>query len=236
MITLYTFGPKFGLPDPSPFVTKTLVQIKLSGLPFEVDTRGFRKAPKGKLPYIKDGDRIIADSTMIERHLAAAHGIDLDKGLDAEQRAIGWAFAKMCEEHLYWAIVHFRWRVKENFDIGPRHFFDEAPALVRPLVIAMIRRSVKRTLHGQGFGRHTNDEIAALAARDLDAIAAFLGSKDFLFGSEPHSADATVFASVISALCPLFATPARAHALSHANLVAYAERGMRRWFPEIAWG
>ena len=31
MITLYTFGPKFGLPDPSPFCMKALVLLKMAG-------------------------------------------------------------------------------------------------------------------------------------------------------------------------------------------------------------
>ena len=34
MITLYSFGPMFGLPDASPFVTKAEMLLKLSGLPF----------------------------------------------------------------------------------------------------------------------------------------------------------------------------------------------------------
>ena len=34
MITLYGFGPMFGLPDPSPFVLKTEIQLKLAELPF----------------------------------------------------------------------------------------------------------------------------------------------------------------------------------------------------------
>ncbi len=61
MITLYTFGRSFGLPDPSPFVTKAEVLLKMSGLPFRIDTEGFNKAPKGKLPYIDDDGERIAD-------------------------------------------------------------------------------------------------------------------------------------------------------------------------------
>ncbi len=34
MITLYTFGPHFGLPDESPFVTKTMLLLKFAGLPY----------------------------------------------------------------------------------------------------------------------------------------------------------------------------------------------------------
>jgi Glutathione S-transferase N-terminal domain len=51
MITLYTFGPAFGLPDPGPFVTKAEVLLKMAGLPYQTDPAGFRRAPKGKLPY-----------------------------------------------------------------------------------------------------------------------------------------------------------------------------------------
>ena len=33
MITLYAFGPQFGLPDPSPFVTKADVLLKMGCCP-----------------------------------------------------------------------------------------------------------------------------------------------------------------------------------------------------------
>jgi hypothetical protein len=51
MITLYTFGPYFGLPDGSPFVTKAMLLLKFAGLEYSEDRGGYRKAPKGKLPY-----------------------------------------------------------------------------------------------------------------------------------------------------------------------------------------
>jgi hypothetical protein len=50
MITLYTFGPYFGLPDASPFVIKAMLLLKFAGLDYREDRGGFRKAPKGKLP------------------------------------------------------------------------------------------------------------------------------------------------------------------------------------------
>ena len=234
MITLFTFGPYFGLPDPSPFVTKAEVLLKMAGVPYRTDQGGFRHAPKGKLPYIEDAGARIADSTFIRWHLEKKYGIDFDKGLSAPERATAWAFEKMCEEHLYWAVLESRWMDDKNFDRGPRRFFDVAPAPVRPLLIAFIRRQVRRTLKGQGFGRHSRAEIEKLAARDLDALAAFLGEKTYLMGDAACGADATVFAFVAGCLCQHFEGPIYASAARHLNLVAYRDRGMAEWFPELA--
>ena len=66
---LYTFGPAFGLPDPSPFVTKVDVLLKLSGQPYATKIGDVRAAPKGKLPYIVDDGEIVADSTFIRWHM-----------------------------------------------------------------------------------------------------------------------------------------------------------------------
>src|SRR5215467_6184299 len=102
MITLYTFGPAFGLPDPSPFVTKAEILLKMAGLPYRTDTTGFRNAPKGKLPFIDDDGERIADSTFIRLHIEKKYGFNFDGGLDQEHRAIAWAFEKLAEDNLYW--------------------------------------------------------------------------------------------------------------------------------------
>ena len=81
MITLYAFGPAFGLPDPSPFVSKVEVLLKMAGVPYRISTEGFGKAPKGKLPYIDDDGARIADSTFIRWHLEKKYRIDFDRGV-----------------------------------------------------------------------------------------------------------------------------------------------------------
>lgn len=171
MITLYTFGPGFGLPDPSPFVTKAEVLLKMAQLPYRTDSGGFSRAPKGKLPYIADDGAIIADSTFIRRHIEKKYRIDFDPGLDAAQRATAWAFEKMIEDNLYWTVVHDRWMDDTNFRNGPMRFFDRVPAPLRPFVAALIRRRVRGALHGQGMGRHSDDEILALATRSPTSSA-----------------------------------------------------------------
>ncbi len=65
MITLYNFGPAFGLPDPRAFVMKVETLLKMAKLPYRTDATGFAKAPKGKIPYIDDEGVVIPDSTFI---------------------------------------------------------------------------------------------------------------------------------------------------------------------------
>lgn len=95
MITLNGFGPAFGLPDPSPFVTKVDVLLKMAGLEFRTDANDFRKAPKRKLPYIDDGAILVADSTFIRWHIEEKYGFDFHRDLPSEERAVAWAFEKM---------------------------------------------------------------------------------------------------------------------------------------------
>lgn len=232
MITLHAFGPAFGLPDPSPFVTKAEMLLKLAGLPYRADSSmaAFRKAPKGKLPYIDDEGTIVADSTFIRWHIEKKYGVDFDAGYDARDRATAWAVEKMLEDQAYWAIVFERWAVDENFDRGPRKFFDQAPAPIRPLIVAVARRKVRRNLQGQGFGRHGPDEIAALGIRAIEAAADILGDRPYLLGDTPCGADATVFAFVAGALCPAFESPVRRAAEKRTNLVAYRDRLMARYY------
>ena len=233
MITLHTFGPAFGLPDPSPFVVKGELLLKMAELPYRAVPSDVRKAPKGKLPYIHDDSAVVADTTLIRLHLEIKYGIDFDKGLSPADKGVAWAMEKMLEDHLYWMVVRERWMDQENFDRGPRKFFDKLPALMRPLVVGMVLRQVRGNLRGHGLGRHTDAEVLPLIARAVDGLAAFLGDKQYLMGTTACGADATALAFVSSALCPVFRSKVRERMESHANLVAYRDRGMKRWFPDL---
>jgi glutathione S-transferase len=231
MITLYTFGPAFGLPDPSPFVTKAEVLLKMAGLPYGADTKGLGKAPKGKLPYIRDGEDIVADSSFIRLHLEKRYAIDFDKGLSPKERGLAFAVEKLCEDHLYWLLVHARWADDANFKRGPARFFDAAPAPVRPFVRWLVRRRIRQALHGQGAGRYSESERTILADRIFASLSAILGDKPYIMGHQPCGADASVFAFVLGALCPVFDSGLRASAEPHSNLRDYCDRLNRQYYP-----
>jgi glutathione S-transferase len=234
MITLYTFGPSWGLPDPSPFVMKGEMLLKLAGLKYQTSSKGFGKAPKGKLPYIDDGGTVVADSTLIRLHLEQKHGIDFDRGYGPRERGTGWAVDKMLEDHLYWIMVYWRWLTEPNFTRGPKAFFKRAPGIVRPLAERFVRRSIRRNLHGHGIGRHSEAETTALAARGIESLAQILGDHRYFLGATPSGADATVFAFVAGGLCSQFESPLCDKMNSMENLVAYRDRMMREFFPEFA--
>jgi glutathione S-transferase len=236
MITLYAFGPAFGLPDPSPFVMKTAIQLQMADLPYRTDLTGFPFAPKGKLPYISDEGQIIADSTFIRTHIERKYGVDLDDGLTARQRAEAWTIERMLEDHLVWAAGWFRWMVEENFQKGPAHFFDTAPEMARARLLEETRAKVRQAFWSQGVGRHSIDEIADLGSRSLTALAALLGDRPYMMGDRPTGIDAMAASLLAEVLTPYFDTPLRREAESFANLVAYADRMLQRYFQQTLTG
>lgn len=233
MITLYTFGPYFGLPDPSPFVLKAEILLKMAELAYRTDTTGFKRAPKGKLPYIDDDGTIVCDSTFVRFHLETKYHVDFDEGLSPAERGVAWAFEKMCEDHLYWWMIYERWLDDANFEAGPRKFFDAVPAPVRRMVVTMIRRQMRRNLWGQGLGRHSEGELAQLAERTIASLADFLGDKPYLMGQRVCGADAAIFPFVAGFLSRTFNTPTRSAVERRANLVAYGDRMMGQYYPEF---
>jgi len=234
MITLYGSFASFGLPQASPFVMKSEVQLKMAGVRYRLERGAPQDGPKGKVPFIVDGDMRLGDSTFIRAYIEAEHGIDLDRGLTAEMRGRAWAIERMLEDHLYWAILNLRWMDEENFAKGPAHFFDALPEGQRDQARAARRQQVGEMLRAHGLGRHSPAEIEALGRRSIAALAALLGNKRHLMGPEPTAVDATAFAMMASLLTPFFTSGLRDDAAGFANLVAYCERMMGEYYPAFA--
>ena len=162
MITLYGFGPMFGLPtqpvrpqDPDP-AEDVGPAVRLRAPPGRART-------KGEIPLIRDGESVLGDSVFILDHLKRAHGVDLDAHLTAgrAQRRLG-AGADAGGSSL----LGDRPRPlgdDANFEKGPSMFFAGAPEEVK----RQGRAGMRERLVGQGSGRHADAEIADLAGRDF---------------------------------------------------------------------
>ncbi|MDO5638982.1 MAG: Tom37 metaxin N-terminal-like domain-containing protein [Neisseria sp.] len=88
----------------SPFAYKAEALLAMSGAKYELDyVADFSKMPKGKVPVLQDGERLIADSELIKAYLSEHYSLNADRTLSAEQQAVGRAFQVMLEERTYWA-------------------------------------------------------------------------------------------------------------------------------------
>lgn len=234
-ITLFGFGPGFGLPEVSPFCTKAEVQLKMAGLPYRKEIGKPEQSPKGQLPFIEDDGERIADSHFIRTHIERKYGVDLDEGLDAVGRAQAWAVERMLENHFNWASGYARWIIPANFEIGPARFFDHAPEEIRAKLREDVRGRVANRLFEVGMMRHSAEDIVDLGDRSLLALSALLGDKPYLMGERPSSVDATMFGMLAGILTPFFDSPLRRRAESYPNLVAYTARLMRQYYPDHPW-
>ena len=213
---------------------KTEIHLQMAGLAYHRRFEGYASAPKGKLPYIVDGKTVVADSTFISFYLESRYGAALDGEYDAPQRSQAWATERLVENQLYWAMVHSRWAIDENFAKGPAHFFDHLPEDQQGAAREKQRSLVLGYLQAQGLGRHSNSEITQLAQFGYRCLADLLGAKPFLLGDQPCGVDASVFAQLASALTPFFNSTIRDAAAAHDNLVAYHDRLMSAYFPEFS--
>ncbi len=235
MIILNGMGAAWGLPETSPFVTKTEVQLKMAGLDYEKRRAMPQDGPKGQLPFIDDGGRLIGDSTFIRFHIEQEYGVDLDAGLSPVERATALAIELMAERDLVQPAVFFRWLDSENFAKGPAHIFDSAPEAAREQIRRDVLAKVREAMLARGVARHTQQEITALAVRGLKAVDVLLGDKAFVMGDQPTAVDAMVFAALAASMTPFFASPVREHAVRAPRLVAYVSRMMDRFYPDFEW-
>jgi glutathione S-transferase len=235
MITLYGFGGGFGLPEISPFVTKTEIQLKMAGLDYRKQQAMPPSSPKGQLPFIDDDGERVADSTFVRAHVERKYGFDFDCGLDPLQRAQAWAFERMIEHHLYWAMVGARWTDPENFAKGPAHFFDAAPEQNRAKLREDAQSRVAENYRLSGLGRHSPEEAIDLIVRSLSALSLRLADSRYLMGERPCGTDATAFGAIAGILTPFFDSPLRRRAQQFGNLNAYVDRMMAQYYPDHPW-
>ncbi len=232
MIKLYNFGQFGELPDPSPFCLKVDVYLRMAGLEFEA-LSGFdnlKKAPKGKLPFIEDGGKLVADSSFIIAYLKERYGDPLDSQLSIEQRATAHAFIKMMDENLYWCLVWARWKSDKIWPQLKESFFGNLPFILKDVVAKKVRRDVIKSLHGQGLGRHSEQEIKQIMAADLKAMSDYLGDKSFFFGDKATTVDAAAYGFLAELILAPLQSSLTQVAKGYPNLVSFCHRIQRIYY------
>jgi len=226
MIKLYSFGSSFGVMDPSPFVVKVDTFLRMSGLPYDVipDFHNIKKSPKGKLPFIEDDGNKIADSSFINDYLIKKYDLSLDAFLTTEQKALSYLLTKSIDENLYWCLVYSRWIADDTWPLISNTFFSKLPWPLKLFLPALIRKGVKKNLHGQGIGRHSKSEILEITKQSFSALSAMLAEQSYFFGDKPCSFDATVYASLCEFISVDYDNDFNRLAKKYDNLVRFCQR------------
>jgi glutathione S-transferase len=191
-----------------------------------------RKGPKGKLPFIIDGDQKIADSAQIINYLQAVKGTPrLDQHLTPSEQAISLAMCHMFEDHLYWVLIYSRWVDDVYWKQIKPIYFGSLPSGFKSIAAADARRTITRDLYGHGLGRHQEADVYQMGKRDIRAFSDFLADKPFAMGQQPSVLDAVAYAFIAHVLRPPLATPLQKAAQALPNLVEYEQRMTDRYYP-----
>ncbi|MFP6808911.1 MAG: glutathione S-transferase family protein [Pseudomonadales bacterium] len=193
MIKLYIFPEAFGLRNVGPYCHKIEMAMTYLKLDFQLeilaDPRG---APKGKLPYVEIDGEILADSEIILERLDDMSNGGLFGSLSPAEKAMGTAFTRMVEDHLYWMMVASRWLDDAWWPNVARDFFGALPGIVRVVVAPMARKQMRQTYLLQGLGKHTLTEQKQFAVRDLSAINDIVSESAYIVGGRLTVFDFTV--------------------------------------------
>ncbi len=231
---LYQPKRAFGLPCPSAFCVKLEMYLRMAEIPYERAEGDPRSAPKGKVPWIEVDDFVLGDSAFIIDYLKQQHGDPLDGQLTPRQQAEGHAIRRMLEDNLYFIASYTKWADDEAFAIYAAELFDGMPAEQLEYVPPMVRKKALDKFDSQGIGRHNEAEIYALGIQDIEAFSTLLGDKEFLFGDQPSSFDASAFGVIGNLKDGPFKSPVRDAARSTTNVSDYIDRIRQTYFADVA--
>lgn len=226
---------RWGLVSVSPFCLKLDAFLRLAKIDHDSITAATPFAgPKKKAPWIEYDGQTLGDSAFIIDFLKQEYQVTVDADLTEADQGKAIAIQRMVEENLYWAMVYDRWRRPENWPILKQSVLGDIPALLRFFLAPFARRSVRKQLKGHGMGLHTTDEIASIARKDIDALAAMLGTRDWFLSDRPGLTDATVFSLLANIAFVPFASPMKDMIAQHSNLTGFLERFRAEVYPEDA--
>lgn len=233
MLKLYQFERTWGIPNLSPFCCKIETYLRMAGIEHDIKPALPMRAPKGKLPYITDNGKTLGDSRFIMEYLKSTYK-NLDSGLTGEELAISAAMQRLLEEHLFWAALYSRWQyTDENWQVNKQAIFGVLPPIIRDIAANRWRKKIQQQIYGHGMGRHQAEEIFTLGKQDIDALATYLSDKPYFLGDHATTVDASAFGLLINISgCPI-ESPLKEYALTKENLMAYNERIMHSFYPDL---
>lgn len=200
-VYVYQFDRTSQVPSISPACLKVETWLKLNGIKYEnINHNSKLRSKRGMLPFVELNGEEIADSEIIIKTLSTKFNKDDPaSNLSAEQKNVQHAMVTMVENHLQWAIMHWRVSSADNMIKGyhmdlQRMMGTKMPAGLLALVFkhTMLRKGMKK-VKAAGFAGYTAEEIESYAKDDLKVLSELLGEKQFFFGDDPNYLDLVAF-------------------------------------------
>lgn len=184
-VSLYQHPPWNAIPSPLPACIKVETYCRMLKIPYE---NVYKPGTDQKLPYIEyQGETKKHD---LIGFLNSKFEADPDANLNEMDKACSRAFQTMVEENTFWSLMYYRW--VDNFAETKKYFkgLDVVRKNVRP---KLDQGKCVKCLEAHEIGKHNKEEIYAIGEKDLRALSAFLGDKEFFMGSDPTTIDCTMF-------------------------------------------
>jgi len=193
MLKVYHPGSSLNMVSLSPFCLKLVTFLKYHQIPFTEEFGIPNQGPFSKVPFVEIQGEKMGDSTMIMERLRRECQIP-EPELSDTQKAIGHAFVRMTEEHLYWIMVHGRWVEEDTWAIIRKVFFGSIPPVIRQYIAYTSRKMAFRNLYSQGVGRLPKSEVYKRGERDLLAISHQVNQHGFIAGDTFSDYDIAIWA------------------------------------------
>ncbi|KPP70684.1 hypothetical protein Z043_110468, partial [Scleropages formosus] len=190
-------------------------------------------SPQGQMPWIEYNHEQVSGTEFIIDFLEEKLGVNLNKSLSPQERAVSRAITKMVEEHFYWTIAYCQW--VDNLEETQKMLAVSGPLsdLLKWILSHLTGGIVRREMYGHGIGRFSKEEVYALMEKDMRTLATLLGDKKYIMGPKLSTLDATVFGHLAQAMWTLPGTrPEKLIKGELINLAMYCERIRRKFWPE----
>jgi glutathione S-transferase len=212
--------------------------LRLAGLDYEtVSDQPMKRSGSSVLPALRVDGRTIADSENIIRYFESRSDHALDSMLDEGEQAEKIMLWRLMNGSIYLFMVAERWLDPEVYPkfvdsfrgmLLPRRW-DSLWPVMRPLVTRRVRGKYLASI-----AHLDRADRLEFVAENFSVLGHFLGDKEYLFGSNPSSCDAFLFAYTYAFLAPDYASPTRTLIeRNHPNLVSFYHRMRPRLIGEI---
>ncbi|KPP70084.1 failed axon connections-like [Scleropages formosus] len=178
VIILHQFSrPCTSAPSLSPFCLMLETYLRMGDLPYQNYFDG-KLSPQGKMPWIEYNQEQVSGIEFILEFLEEQLGVNLNRSLTPQERAVSHAITKLVEEHFYWTMAYCQW--VDNLEETRKMLPVSGPlsSLIKWMLSHLTSGIVKREMYGHGIGRYPKEEVYALMEKDMRTLATLLGTHE----------------------------------------------------------